>query len=176
MPAVISVTTVDLLNTVCPCRPHDTGNGCGDVESRDAFRGFLFAVPECEIVDDSRKESSFAGSEEETQQCEMPGLCDEDLEGGYHAPGNHYTGDPDGCRHLFEDEVGRDFEDDVSDEECREGEGELFVVDVGGVLDCVFFFGVGYFGEGNVGAIYDAVLLGVVSWVERVDGGEIYGT
>ena len=98
-------------------RADESGDGGGGHKASDGAGALRARKPVGEIEDDAREESGLGCSQEEAEEIETGGRIDEGHAGRYDSPGNHDDGDPATRPETQENEVGRDFEESVADEE-----------------------------------------------------------
>ena len=72
--------------------------------------------PVGQIQDDTGKKARLSCTKKKTENVEGGGVVAEGHQGGDDSPADHDTGDPDSGSRAVENEVGRDFENKVTDE------------------------------------------------------------
>lgn len=72
--------------------------------------------PVGQVQDDAREKARLGYTKKKTENVEGGGVVAEGHQGGDDSPADHDAGDPESCSRAVENEVGRDFENKVTDE------------------------------------------------------------
>jgi len=90
--------------------------------------------PVGEVEDDPRKKAGFGDAEEEAKKVEREGALAKSHEGGDDSPADHDAGDPEAGSGALEDEISRNLEEKVTEEEDARPCGEDGVGEPGYVV------------------------------------------
>ena len=93
-----------------------TSKGDGGEKERDAINSFVPLVPHAQIIQDSRNEPGFCHAEKEAGDEESGETLSETHEGTDDPPREGDSWKPKPWRCEFEDDISRDFEQDITDE------------------------------------------------------------
>src|SRR5712692_8241973 len=107
----------------------DTGNRQSGHKKSDCVRSLLLTKPIGQIQNDSRKKPSFGYSEQKTNDVKLSDALHETGGHSHNAPAEQNAGDPDACSDLMQQEIARNFKDDIADEENPGYEPKLLAGD-----------------------------------------------
>jgi hypothetical protein len=98
-------------------RSNDDRHGCGHHEQRTGARPIRCGNPVRQVKDDAGEEPGLGDAKEHASGIKRPDVPDEDHRHRHEAPPDQNPGDPSPGADAFEDQVARDFEQKVADEE-----------------------------------------------------------
>src|SRR5271165_460089 len=107
---------------ICSRTPESgSSDETGDRDGRhEACRNLAtppFRKPEAQIKNNAREEACLGHAQQESQDVERYGAVDQRKRGGDNAPGNHHPGDPAAGSDAMKNQVARNLEQEIADEE-----------------------------------------------------------
>ncbi len=117
LPAVQAEASVELQERFRDGCPGHHGHGRRGHEERPGPGPLARGDPVGEIQDHSREEAGFGETQQDTQRVEARGALHQGHGHGHDPPTDHDARHPDARSHPLEDEVARDFEKKVAEEE-----------------------------------------------------------